>query len=153
MTADRPGEGGGLHGFLEAIYGAVFRGIATVGLPPSFIVILETRGRDSGAVHSVVLITGSYGGERFLVSVTGENADWLRNVRANGGRAAIRHGQRRRVTLVEVPVEERAPILKAYLKWSLGARAIIPVSHSAPIEEFAPIAGDYPVLKITPRAN
>ena len=38
--------------------------------------------------------------------------------------------------LEEVPVAERAPILKAYLKWSLGARAIIEVSHKAPVEEF-----------------
>ncbi len=44
----RTSEAGGLHGFLEAMYGRVFRGIATVGLPPSFIVVLEAKGRRSG---------------------------------------------------------------------------------------------------------
>jgi hypothetical protein len=141
-------EGGGLHGFLEAIYGGVFRLIATLGLPPPFIVVLETRGRQSGLTRSTVLITGSYEGERYLVSLVGPRCDWVKNARAAGGEAVIRHGRRRRVMLEEVPVEERAPILKAYLKWSLGARAIIEVSHKAPVAEFEPIAGKYPVFRI-----
>ena len=141
-------EGGGLHGFLEAMYGRVFRMIATLGLPPSFIVVLETRGRRSGETRSTVLITGSYEGQRYLVSLVGPHCDWVRNTRAAGGEAVIRHGRRRRVMLEEVPVEERAPILKAYLKWSLGARAIIEVSHKAPVAEFEPIAGKYPVFRI-----
>jgi len=36
----------------------------------------------------------------------------------------IRHGRRRAVRLEEVPVEQRAPVLKAYLKWALGARPL-----------------------------
>jgi len=71
-----PQGGGGLHGFLEAMYGRLFRGIATMGLPPSF---------------------------------------------------------------------------KAYLKWSLGARAIIEVSHTAPVADFEPIAAKYPVFRVVPR--
>lgn len=122
-------EAGGLHGFLEAMYGRAFRFIATVGLPPSFIVELETKGRRSGQTRSTVLITGSCGGESYLASVTGEAADWVRNARADDDRAMIRHGKKRPVRLEGVPVEGRAPILKAYLKWSLGARAIIEVSH------------------------
>src|SRR3990170_4822643 len=148
MGTERPPEGGGLHGFLEAIYGRVFRVIATLGLPPSFIVVLETRGRRSGETRSTVLITGSYEGQRYLVSLVGPHCDWVKNTRAAGGEAVIRHGRRRRVMLEEVPVEERAPILKAYLKWSLGARAIIEVSHKAPVAEFEPIAGKYPVFRI-----
>ena len=141
-------EGGGLHGFLEAMYGRLFRVIATLGLPPSFIVVLETRGRRSGEARSTVLITGSYEGQRNLVSLVGPHCDWVKNTRAAGGEAVIRHGRRRRVMLEEVPVDERAPFLKAYLKWSLGARAIIEVSHKAPVAEFEPIAGKYPVFRI-----
>ena len=146
----RPSEAGGLHGFLEAMYGRLFRVIATIGLPPSFIVVLETCGWRSGETRSVVLITCSCEGERYLVSVTGAGADWARNARADDGRAVIRHGRRRRVQLQDIPVEERAPILKAYLKWSLGARAIIEVSHKAPVEEFEAVAAKYPVFRIVP---
>ena len=146
-------EGGGLHGFLEAMYGRLFRVIATVGLPPSFIVVLETKGRRSGSTRSTVLISASHEGQRYLVSVTGDGADWLLNSRAAGGRAVIRHGKRRKVSLEELPVAERAPILKEYLKWSLGARAIIEVSHKAPVADFEPVAGKYPVFRILPRKD
>jgi deazaflavin-dependent oxidoreductase (nitroreductase family) len=143
--------GGGLHAALESVYGAIFRGIATVGLPPSFIVVLETNGRRSGQTRSTVLITASYERQRYLVSLVGPNCDWVRNARASGGESVIRHGKRTPVTLKEVPVEERVPILKAYLKWSLGARAIIEVSHSAPVEEFESVAEKYSVFRIVRR--
>ena len=146
----RPSEGGGLHGFLEAMYGRIFRVIATLGLPPSLFVLLEAKGRRSGSTRSTVLVTGSHEGERYLVSLVGPRCDWVKNARAADGRAVIRHGKRRKVRLVEVPVEERAPILKAYLKWSLGARAIIEVSHKAPVEEFEAVAEKYPVFRIVP---
>jgi len=146
-------EGGGLHGFLEALYGRLFRGIATVGLPPSFIVVLETKGRWSGETRANVLITGTHEGERYLVSLVGPRCDWVKNAKAAGGEAVIRHGKRRRVRLEEVPVTERAPILKAYLKWSLGARAIIPVSHNVPVAEFETVAAKYPVFRIVPRSG
>ncbi len=147
---ESPQAGGGLHGLLESVYGAIFRGIATIGLPPSFIVVLETRGRRSGQTRSAVLITGSYAGQRYLVSLVGPNCDWVGNARAAHGEAVIRHGKRTPVTLEDVPVEQRPPILKAYLKWSLGARAIIEVSHRAPVEEFASVADKYPVFRIVP---
>jgi deazaflavin-dependent oxidoreductase (nitroreductase family) len=147
----RRSEVGGVHGFLEAIYGRVFSVIATLGLPPSLFVLLETKGRRSGATRSTVLVTGSHEGERYLVSLVGPRCDWVKNARAAGGKAVIRHGKRRRVRLEEVPVEERAPILKTYLKWSLGARAIIEVSHKAPVADFEAVAAKYPVFRIVPR--
>lgn len=154
MTGSTPkreaSDSGGLHGFLEAMYGRVFSVIATVGLPPSFIVVLETRGRRTGKTFSTVLITASHEGERYLVSLVGPGCDWVRNARAAGGSAVIRHGKRKPVTLEEVPVERRAPILKAYLKWSLGARVIIEVRHKAPVEEFEAVAAKYPVFRIVP---
>ena len=147
----RVSAAGGLHGFLEAMYGRLFRMIATVGLPPAFIVVLETKGRRSGRTRSAVLITGSHEGERYLVSLVGPRCDWVQNARAAGGKAVMRHGKRRRVRLEEVPVEERAPILKAYLKWSLGARAIIEVSHKGPVADFEQVAAKYPVFRLAAR--
>ena len=114
------------------------------------MVILEATGRRSGARHRTILITASDQGNRYLVSVLGEASNWVRNVRAAGGQATIRHGRRRDVVLEEVPVDRRAPVLKAYLKWALGARRLFGVSHSAPVEEFEGIAAKHPVFRITP---
>ena len=54
----------------------------------------------------------------------GERSPWVHNVRAAGGRAVIRHGRRHEVRLIEVPPDERAPVIKAYLERAVGARPI-----------------------------
>ena len=61
---------------------------------------------------------------------------WVFNVRAAHGKAALVSGEREEVQLDEIPADRRAPIIKAYLKIALGARAHIPVSKDAPLEEF-----------------
>jgi hypothetical protein len=52
------------------------------------------------------------------------------------------------VRLVEVPVGQRAPILRRYLDCAPGARPHIPVRRKAPIGEFERIADGYPVFHI-----
>jgi hypothetical protein len=137
-----------LVGVVEDVYRRVFWVIATLGLPPSFIIRLETEGRRSGRMYTSILLTANQSGERYLVSVLGDGSDWVRNVRAAGGRAAIRHGRRRVVRLEEVPTDQRPPILRAYLKWGLGARAVLELGPSSPIEEFQRIAPDHPTFRI-----
>jgi hypothetical protein len=146
-TNQRTPRGGPVQQFLEKFYGRVFRAIAWLGLPPPFIIVLEVRGRRSGRVQSVVLVTGHHQAERYLVSVVGDETDWVRNVRA-AGEAVIRHGRRKKVRLDEVPVDQRAPILKAYLKWAFGARAVLQLGPNSPIEEFQRIAPLHPVFRI-----
>ncbi len=132
----------------EAAYRRVFQLVSVVGLPPWFIVTLETRGRRSGQVHAAVVILTAWAGERYAVSVLGDGSDWVQNVRAASGQATIRHGERRNVHLSEVPEDQRAPILKAYLKWALGARRIFGSGPDAPLEEFERIAERHPVFRI-----
>jgi hypothetical protein len=79
-------------------------------------------------------------GERYVVSMLGENVQWVENVRAADGRAVIRSGRREEVQLEEVPTAWRAPILKAYLERAPGARPHIPVNKDAPLAEFEKIA-------------
>jgi len=150
MTERAP-EAGWLHNVIALGYGSVFWVIATLGLPPSFVVLLQTRGRQSGKVRTTILMAANHEGERYLVSVTGDEAQWVRNARAANGDAFVRHGSRRPVRLEEVPVEQRAPMLKAYLKWALGARPLFEVSHKAPVVEFERIASRHPVFRIIER--
>lgn len=86
------------------------------------------------------VVMADYGGDWYLVSMLGENANWVRNVRAAGGRALIRHGEAHEVELYEVRVEKRALVLRRYLEVAPGARPHIPVDRSAPVEEFDRIA-------------
>ncbi len=122
--------------------------LASLGLMPSDTVTLEVKGRRSGMVRSNVVTWVKQDGERYLVSPRGES-EWVRNVRAADGEAVTRHRGRQRVRLEEVPDEERAPIIKAYLaKTAMATRAHFGVDPKAEIEEFEAIAGRHPVFRI-----
>ncbi len=119
-------------------------------LSPSRAVTLEVTGRHTGRVISFPVAVADYDGERYLVSMLGDHTNWVRNVRAAGGRAALCRRGRQPVYLTEVEVGVRAPILRRYLALAPGARPHVPVDRSAPLEEFERIAARYPVFRITP---
>jgi deazaflavin-dependent oxidoreductase (nitroreductase family) len=118
------------------------------GLAPAHWVTLEVVGRRSGRTIAFPLVMAVVGGERYLVSMLGRDAAWVRNVRAAGGRAVLRHGAAQPVILAEVPVAERAPVLKAYLQRAPGARPHVPVSKDAPLAAFEAIAERFPVFRV-----
>jgi hypothetical protein len=128
--------------------GRGYAAITGLGLGPSWAVALETTGHRSGRVSSIPIVIGEHQGEGYVVSMLGERSPWVRNVRAAGGQAVIRHGRRHEVRLIEVPPEGRAIVIKAYLERAIGARPHIPVDHAAPVEAFEPIAATYPVFRI-----
>jgi hypothetical protein len=69
-----------------------------------------------------------HGCERHLIAMPGEQTNWVRNARANGGRAVLRQGRRRRIRWEEVPVEQRGLILRRYLDIAPGARPHFPAT-------------------------
>ncbi len=114
------------------------------------MVTLEVAGRKSGRIISLPVAVALVGGQRYLVSMLGDEAQWVRNVRAAHGRAFIRSGGRTEVQLEEVPVDQRAPILKAYLQRAPGARPHIPVDKDAGLAEFEAVSASFPVFRIIP---
>jgi deazaflavin-dependent oxidoreductase (nitroreductase family) len=112
--------------------------------------VLEVQGRRSGRITSFPVAIADHGDERYLVSMLGERSSWVANVRAAAGRAVLRHGGRESILLEEVPVGERAPILKRYLELAPGARPHFSVHKGAPVEEFESVAPDHPVFRIRP---
>ncbi|MEQ6903083.1 nitroreductase/quinone reductase family protein [Nocardioides sp. YIM 152588] len=109
---------------------------------------LEVTGRTSGNPVSFPVVLADLDGEWYSVSMLGENANWVRNVRAAGGRAVIHHGDSWPVALHELPPDRRAPILKRYLDVAPGARPHVPVDRSAPVADFEAIAADFPVFRV-----
>lgn len=127
------------------------RGWATLhglGIAPDYLVTLEVTGRRSGRTISLPLVMARVNGERYLVSMLGTEASWVRNVQAAEGNAVLRHGRREQVQLVEVPVEQRAPILKVYLQKAPGARGHVAIDKDAPLSEFERVAVQYPVFRV-----
>jgi len=118
------------------------------GIWPNRVAALDVTGRRTGRVVTFPVVIAELDGDRYLVSMLGERANWVSNVRADGGRAVLRHGRREAVRLEEVPASERVPILRRYLEDAPGARPHIPVDRTAPSEELARVAADFPVFRI-----
>jgi hypothetical protein len=156
-TIDPPGEKmalkrwmyrGGRPNQLTKIINKGWAFIHSLGIFPNHLVTLEVVGRQSGKTISFPLAMTVLNGERYLVSMLGEDTNWVRNVTAAGGKATLRHGIREQVLLEEVDISQRTPILKAFLGHAPGARPHIPVSKDAPVSEFEKIASKYPVFKV-----
>ena len=121
-----------------------------LGLPPRFQAALEVSGRQSGRRRSNPVAIASVDGKRYLVSMLGSESDWVKNVEAAHGDAVIRQGRRYRVHLVAVPPEQRAPILREYVRIAPSGRQHFPLPVGAPLSDFEAIVGRYPVYRIDP---
>jgi len=139
---------GGHPHFFAKIQNRGWAILHSLGIFPERFVTLEVVGRKSGNIVSFPLAMVIMNEERYLVSMLGDDTNWVRNVRAAGGKARLVHGIREHVLLEEVDIQLRAPILKVYLQIAPGARPHIPVSKDAPVSEFEKIASLYPVFRL-----
>jgi glyoxylase-like metal-dependent hydrolase (beta-lactamase superfamily II) len=130
-----------------------------LGLSPAYVVTLEVPGRRSGILRRTNLVLAQHEGERYLVSLTGES-EWVRNVRAAGGRVVLARGGRRRpVRLVGVPVQDRAPVIRSYVlragrepgtrQVRREASAFFGVGPQLTLDEVAAKADRFPVFRVT----
>jgi hypothetical protein len=92
-------------------------------------------------------------GEHYLVAPRGRT-EWVRNVRAADGAAELALGRRvERVTLVEVPVADRVPVIRAYVDawyWEVG-RFVEGLDRSSSDADVLAVAPGMPVFRVTPR--
>jgi deazaflavin-dependent oxidoreductase (nitroreductase family) len=101
---------------------------------------LVVAGRGTGAPQRVPVIPVEYGGDRYLVSTRGES-DWVRNLRAAGGRGQLeRRSRLEAFAATELPVAEREPVLAAYRK--LAGKTVDPYFKKLPDP------ADHPVFRI-----
>jgi hypothetical protein len=114
---------------------------------------LQVADRIDGTQRSTVLVVVEHEESRYLVSMLGDTSEWVRNIRAAAGKALIKRGRACPVTLTEIPVRDRAPILKAWCQVATSGRRHLPVPHDAPESAFEAIVHDYPVFRIDPHRS
>jgi len=109
--------------------------------------VLVVRGRTTGEPRSVPVNLLELDGQRYLVAPRG-NTQWVRNVRA-AGRGELRLGRRvEPVVLTELPVGERLPVLRVYLKrW--GWEVVEGLTKDSTDAEVTAVAPGMPVFRIT----
>ncbi len=70
---------------------AINRAAATItssGIAPNYMMTLEVVGRKSMRTTSLPVVIAVVDSQRYLVSMLGENVQWVRNVRAAGRKFA-----------------------------------------------------------------
>jgi hypothetical protein len=139
---------GGKPNWIAKAVNSLWAVVGALGITANYLVTLEVKGRTSGKLISLPVVMAWVDGQSYLVAMLGEHAQWVKNVRATEGRAVIRSGDREDVQLEEVPIDRRAPILKAYLQRAPGARPHVPIDKDAALAEFEKIAAEYPVFHI-----
>lgn len=132
----------------EHLFNRAFGVLAGIGLAPSFIYLLEVRGRKSGKIYSTAVDLLELNGKQFLVAPRGRT-QWVRNAEA-AGEVTLKRGGRRKFRLRALADSEKPTVLKAYLtNYKSAVQRFFPIKPDAPLDEFARVAGDYPAFELS----
>ncbi|MEZ4861407.1 MAG: nitroreductase/quinone reductase family protein [Caldilineaceae bacterium] len=122
--------------------------LAAWGLGPAYMVELSVRGRKSGKIYSTPVNLLTVDGVDYLVAPRGTTS-WVRNARAVGEVHLKRGRKTETVRLEELVNDAKPPLLKEYLeRYKSAVQRYFTVQAGAPVDAFAPIAGDYPVFRL-----
>jgi len=137
--------------FTKHVVNQVTAALTRLGLPLAGSRVLEVRGRKSGEWRRTPVNPLAFEGSTYLVSARG-HSHWVRNLRASGEVRLVRGRRAETFSAVEVPDEEKEPLLRDYLgrwKWEVGAFFGGVGPDSSP-EELRRIAPDHPVFRLGP---
>ena len=112
--------------------------------------ILSIPGRKTGKLRSTPVSLLTVDGKRYIV--TGMETNWVKNARAAGWGLLSRGRKRERVALVEVPVEQRAPVLREFPRQVRGGLRFFEMMLGLPNDPaaFAAAAPKCPVFRVDP---
>jgi deazaflavin-dependent oxidoreductase (nitroreductase family) len=143
---------------------AVMRSLLRLGARFGTFAILIVPGRKTGRPIQIPLVVFPYGDNHYLVASYGV-VNWVRNLRAAGGRAKLSRGRRtEQITTTELSPEQAAPILRYSLR--NGPPGIprpvvrvfrrffvlpyLDVHMDSSLQEFQRTAASHPVFQIAP---
>ena len=138
--------------FTKHVFNPTVAGLTRLGISVAGSRVLEVRGRTTGEWRRTPVNPLDFEGARYLVAPRG-TTQWVKNLRANPeGRLLV--GRRTEpFEAVELPDEEKEPLLRAYLKrwkWEVGV-FFGGVGPDSTAEELARIAPDHPVFRVEER--
>ena len=107
--------------------------------------LLTVPGRKSGKPRSTPISIATIDEKRYIVAAF-PDAAWVGNVRAAGSGSLARGGQTERVTLSEVAVEDRGPVLRCFIQQVRGGRRFFGAQTP---DEIVAAAERYPVFLVS----
>jgi deazaflavin-dependent oxidoreductase (nitroreductase family) len=136
--------------FTRHVFNRVVAGLTRAGISVLGSRVLEVRGRKSGLARRTPVNLLSLDGREYLVAPRGET-EWVRNVRADGGKLDLLVGSRRQhYRAEEVADADKVDVLREYLRrWKAEVgiffEGVGPDSTDEQIREIAP---KHPVFRL-----
>jgi len=132
------------HVFNRAVALATRLGISVWGSR-----VLRVRGRKSGEWRSSPVNLLTMGNTQYLVAPRG-HTQWVRNIRIAGGGELVLGARAQPIKIVEIPDDEKVPILREYLRrWKFETGMFFGgVSADSSDDELRRIAPDHPAFRI-----
>ncbi len=121
------------------------------------LLILTTKGRDSGGARHAVVEYRRHGSKYYIVSGWGDNTDWYRNIEVHP-QVTIQHGAHIYSARAQ-RVEDRAEALLALYMFSRNSWvyktlfARISSAETADLNTLADVAGEFTILRLDPTAE
>jgi deazaflavin-dependent oxidoreductase (nitroreductase family) len=112
--------------------------------------VLEVRGRKSGLARTTPVNLLSMGERQYLVSPRGET-EWVRNVRADGGKLDLLVGSKRQHYIGrEIPDADKVDVLRGYLRrWKAEVGVFFDgVGPDSTDDQIRAIADKHPVFQL-----
>ncbi|WP_199429801.1 nitroreductase family deazaflavin-dependent oxidoreductase [Qaidamihabitans albus] len=131
------------------LFHASVQGLTNLGVSIMGSRVLYVRGRKTGEWRTTPVNLLVFEGERYLVAPRG-HTQWVRNLRA-AGEGKLRVGRRvERFTAVELPDEDKPPLLRAYLKrWAWEVSMFFEnLKADSPEEDLRRAAPGFPVFRV-----
>src|SRR5215470_14394059 len=97
----------------EKLFNQTLGFLAGLGLAPSFIYLLQVKGRKSGKTYSTAVNLMDFRGKQFLVAPRGRT-QWVKNAEASG-EVTLKRGAKRKFRLRTLADTEKPEVLKEYL--------------------------------------
>jgi hypothetical protein len=144
-------ETGRLPSWLKG-FNRVIMALQRLGFVVGSMHVLAVPGRRSGVFRSTPVSLLTVDGDRYIVSGL-DDADWVLNARV-AGHGMLRRGRtEEHVSLTELPVEDRAPILREFPKLIPQGVPFFTRLYgvTADPEQFAGLAATCPVFRVERR--
>jgi len=117
------------------------------GIGPETQRVLTIPGRISGLPRRTPIAIVALRGAQYIVAGF-PSSDWVKNARAAGHGTLSRGSASTQVELAEIPVEDRLPILREFLRTIRGGRSFLTVGARASDAELAAAAPGHPVFRL-----
>ena len=137
--------------FTRNLFNPTIRAFTRLGLSVWGSRILRVKGRKSGEWHDHPVNLLTYQGRQYLVSPRG-HTQWVRNIRVSGDGELVLGRRTQRFKAVEVPDDQKVPLLREYLRrWKFEVGMFFGgVSAESSDEELRRIAPDHPAFRVDP---